>query len=94
MVTVEEPDKKLKVYYQPPNNTGMDYPCIVFKLDDQDTKFANNRPYLHFDKYQVTIIDSDPLSAIPAKVADLPTCTFDRRFISDNLHHTVYNLYF
>lgn len=82
------------VYFQPPNGLQMKYPCIVYQRDSADTTYADNRPY-HIDKrYTITVIDRDPDSAIPDKVASLPLCTFDRFFPADNLNHDVYTLYF
>lgn len=82
------------VYFQPPPSLAMNYPCIVYKRDDVNTEFADNKPYKHKKRYQVTVIDRDPDSVIPDKVAALPMCVFDRFFTADNLNHDVYNLYF
>jgi hypothetical protein len=82
------------VYFQPPANVQMQYPCIVFHRDSADTKFAGNRPYRYTKRYQVTVIDRDPDSEIPDKVAALPACTFNRYFAAENLNHDVFNLYF
>ena len=83
-----------KVYFQPPNNTKMSYPCIVYKMTSADTQFADNLPYAYTKRYQITVIDRNPDSQIPDKVAMLPMCVFDRPFVSDGLHHWVFNLYF
>ena len=83
-----------EVYFQPPPNTAMQYPSIVYKMDLAETEFADNLPYRRTKRYQVTIIDQDPDSAIPDKVADLPMCLFERHFTAGNLHHHIYNLYF
>jgi hypothetical protein len=72
----------------------MKYPCIVYNRDEAVTKFADNSPYRYTKRYQVTIIDRDPDSDIPGKVAALPQCLFNRFFVADNLNHDVYNLYF
>ena len=48
------------VYFQPPSSISMKYPCIVYKLDDLDNKFADNVVYLTKRRYQVTLIDSNP----------------------------------
>lgn len=72
----------------------MQYPCIIYKRDDVDTTFADNKPYRHTKRYLVTVIDRDPDSRIPEKVADLPLCTFDRFYVADNLNHDVFNLFF
>lgn len=82
------------VYFQPPPSIDMQYPCIVYKRDFADTDFADNKPYKHVKRYQVTVIDANPDSDIPQKVAALPTCIFERFFTADNLNHDVYKLFF
>jgi hypothetical protein len=82
------------VYFQPPANVQMEYPCILYKRDTADTKFAGNLPYRFTQRYMVTIIDQNPDSEIPGKVAALPTCIFDRWYAANNLNHDVYVLYF
>ena len=82
------------VYFQPPSSVSMAYPCIVYSLSTARTTYADNRPYGYDKRYQVTIIDKNPDSPIPDKVAMLPQCGFDRHFTADNLNHDVYNLYF
>lgn len=82
------------VYFQPPPTLQMNYPCIVYKRDDQRIRSANNKPYSHRTRYQVTVIDQNPDSLIPAKVAALPLCVFDRFYTADNLNHDVYNIFF
>lgn len=82
------------VYFQPPANFVMSYPCIVYNRDDQSTDFADNLPYKNKKKYSVTVIDQNPDSDIPDKVAALPTCTYNRFFAVDNLNHDVFNLFF
>ena len=82
------------VYFQPPPTIQMNYPAIVYKRDDIRTEFANDKPYKNKTRYQVTVIDRNPDSLIPAKVGQLPMCVFDRFYTADNLNHDVYTLYF
>ena len=82
------------VYFQPPANVQMLYPCIVYHRDTAVTKFADNKPYRYTKRYMVTIIDRDPDSEIPNKVAALPRSVFNRFFTADNLNHDVFNVYF
>lgn len=82
------------VYFQPPPSIRIKYPCIVYERDDLSTIRANNKPYAQMTAYQVTIIDADPDSLIPAKVAELPFCEFQNAYSSDNLNHDVYKLFF
>lgn len=83
-----------RVYFQPPETVKMVYPCIVYTLDNVDTKYANNVPYGHRKAYAVTVIDRNPDSEIPDKIGDLPTSSFSRKFVNDNLNHFVYRLWF
>lgn len=82
------------VYFQPPANVRMVYPCIVYKRDDMDTEFADNKPYLVTRRYLVTVIDADPDSAIVGAVSSLPQSLYNRGFAADNLNHDVFTLYF
>ena len=82
------------VYFQPPTNIQLKYPCIIYKRDFADTKFADDKPYNHTLRYAVTVIDLDPDSEIPGKVAALPMSLFNRFYTADNLNHDVYNVFF
>ena len=82
------------VYFQPPTNVQLKYPCIVYKRDFADTKFADNEPYAHKRRYMVTVIDQDPDSEIPGKIAALPMSLFNRFYTVDNLNHDVFSVYF
>jgi hypothetical protein len=82
------------VYFQPPSSLSMKYPCIVYELSHIKSDFADNNPYTLGVRYSVTIIDRDPDSTIPATIALLPLCSFDRFFTADNLNHYVFNIYF
>lgn len=82
------------VYFQPPNNLQMVYPCIVYHRDYQDNDYADNGPYRRMKRYLVTYISRDPDDLVPDAIADLPLCRFSRFYTADNLNHDAYNLYF
>lgn len=83
-----------EVYFQPPASIHMSYPCIVFQLDQMNTKFANNNPYGTIRRYQITAIDRDPDSPIPEALSKLQRCQFNRFYITDNLNHFVFTIYY
>ena len=83
-----------KVYFQPPPSFQMIYPCIVYQRSNAITSFADNNPYLYQKQYAITVIDKDPDSLIPDKIAKFPKCIFDRNFVTDNLNHDVFILFF
>lgn len=83
-----------KAYFQPPASVQLVYPCIIYQRDYATTDFADNKPYRYRKRYQVTVIDRDPDSVIPDKVAELPLCVFNRHFKADNLNHDVFQIFF
>jgi hypothetical protein len=82
------------VYFQPPTNVQLDYPCIIYKRDFAVTEFADDNPYSHTKRYMVIVIDPNPDSEIPDKVAAMPMSLFNRFYTADDLNHDVYNFYF
>jgi hypothetical protein len=92
--TLEDILGSSNVYFQPPANIEMKYPCIVYLRDGRQSRFADNHNYSKLKRYQVTIIDRDPDSLVPDRVAELPLCVFTRFFTAENLNHDVYDLYF
>lgn len=82
------------VYFQPPASVELDYPCIVYSRDRIDMGHADNLPYKHKKRYEVTVMDRDPDSDIPDKISKLPSCSFNRHFKADDLNHDVFTLYF
>lgn len=82
------------VYFQPPSGFLLAYPCITYFRNDIDTKYADNAPYSLTKEYSITVIDADPDSDIPDKIAALPRSRFDRSFKAGDLNHDVFTLYF
>lgn len=81
------------VYFQPPSNVKMKYPCIVYQLDHWWTKYATNATYARKKRYQVTWIGSNPDDDTPDKIGLLPMSSFSRFYKADNLNHHVYQVY-
>lgn len=83
-----------KVYHQEPGSLQMSYPCILYKRSDLQIEHADNAPYNSWKRYSITVIDRDPDSSIPAKIAALPTASFVQHYVADNLNHDVYSIFF
>lgn len=94
IVNKTESDGDTHVYYKPPSNLLMKYPAIRYRLSGINNVYASNIVYGQSRFYELTVIDRDPDSEIVTKVSQLPMCTFDRSYVSDNLNHTVFTLYF
>lgn len=81
------------VYFQPPSGTQLSYPCITYERDLIKTKFANNSPYNHADRYLVKIIERSLVDSAAEKIKTWPKCSFVRAYRADGLYHTIFNLY-
>lgn len=83
------------VYFQPPANIKMKYPCIVYNKTDKARKFGNDRLYIWTQQYKLTVIESDPDSTVADNIEEhFQYCTTDQNFTVDNLNHTTLLLYY
>lgn len=83
------------VYFQPPNNSKIEYPCIIYSKEKPSQVRADNKVYLMNQKYEILTIDWDPDSAIAEDVLNaFDSCTINRNFVKDNLHQTSLTLYY
>jgi hypothetical protein len=83
------------VYYQPPPNAQMTYPCLVYEEDSNAHKgAADNGAYMWMPRYQVTFIHHLPDSDVKAKLVQLPWSSFSRHFTTSGLNHDVYAIYY
>lgn len=83
-----------KVYFQPPESVKLSYPCIVYNKDPAWTDSADNVTYRRFPRYQVTVIDRNPDSLIPDRVAELTFARETSCFATSGLNHNVFSIYF
>ena len=81
------------VYFQPPENFVLKYPCIVYSLNDIPTRYANNSKYLDWREYQLTVIDRDPDSTLREKVVNLNQTKYIRHYVKDGLNHFIFSLF-
>lgn len=83
------------VYFQPPENLKMKFPCIVYNLANARLDYADNRVYMRNRRYEVTFISDDPVSSVPDTLIDtFQHIGYDRRFVSDNMYHDVFTVYY
>ena len=83
-----------KVYFDPPTNTTMEYPCIKYELIKRRTQYANGNRYIRHDAYTITLIDKNHKHAIEIceQIEKIKYAMFDRTYVSDGLHHYVYTI--
>jgi hypothetical protein len=82
------------VYFDPPSSIAMRYDAIRFTRKKIDKLHANNGVYKLLTPYELTVISRSPESYIINLLLQLPYCSHDRHYVSDNLHHDVFTLYY
>ena len=83
------------VYFQSPESVKMSYDAIRYQLAGKDIIRANDRSYLSTNCYDGVVITRDPDTAIPDKLlSHFEMCRFGRPYISDNLNHYPFTLYY
>ena len=82
------------VYFQPPETTRLQYPCIIYERSDIDKKYADNRTYMSMVRYSLTLITRSPESDLVKAILELPYCSYDRYYAADTLNHDVFTLYY
>ena len=82
------------VYFEPPEDIQLKYPCIVYHRNTGDTKFANNRPYNFRVRYNMVLMDTDPDSEYFEQLASLPECNYTQHYTTDGVCHDAFNIYY
>lgn len=84
-----------RVYFNPPSNLTMKYPCIRYVLSGMADRRANDKLYNYTNKYDGVVIDRDPDSQIHIKILErLPMCSFGKPYKADGLNHFPFTLYY
>lgn len=91
-ITLEAITGVKKVYFQPTNNTRLEYPCIKFNLSDRTAVYADDRKYIKGESYTITFITRDATTAheVLDQLEEIALCNFDRPYAADGLYHYVY----
>lgn len=80
------------VYFQPPSNISLEYPCIVYSRKTMNSRSANNKKYKRFVGYSVTHISKNPTSETVQKLHELDNSFFERAFVANGLNHDVFTI--
>ena len=82
------------VYFQPPENLKMNYPAIVYSLNDIDVKYSDNNPYIIKNGYQVIVINKDPDNDTIYKIVQELNGKLKTKYTTNNLNHDVFNIFY
>ncbi len=83
------------IYFEPPSSITLKYPCLIYKRESGDPRYADNKLYRFMVRYQLMHIKKNPDDTL---VEELPmrlkNCRYDRTYDADTLNHDVYTLYY
>jgi hypothetical protein len=83
------------VYFQPPESVKMKYDAIRYALGGKTIVRANNKAYRSTNQYEGVVITKDPDTTIPDQlIARFEMCSVGRPYVSDNLHHYPFTIYY
>lgn len=82
----------VEVYIQAPST--MKFPCIKIERDQSYISYAGNVKYLFRKRYQLTVIDRLPDSAIPDLVEARDFTELSRFYVNAGLNHWAFTTYF
>ena len=93
---LEEILGKDRVYFQAPPNTGMKYPCIVYRFVSFNVQHADNKPYMVSGHWEIHHMYKDIKYDLKEKfIFDgpfCPFCQFDRRIVNDGVYNDYYTI--
>ncbi len=85
-----------KVYFQPPANVLMDFPCFVIHRSDAYQPHADDRNYVYRPGYKVTYVNRDEPDpdTVENVIKAFPNCRYTGHSVVDNLHHDYFTIYY
>lgn len=79
----------VNLYFQPPESVKINYPCIVYSIDNIFTAHADNRPYKVKTRYSLMLITTNPEDPALQTLISIPSARFERSYVNDNLYHFI-----
>lgn len=91
---LEEALGSSRVYFQEPPNTGMKYPCIVYKFVSPKVDKADNMPYIITGRWEIHHMYKSPNNTLlPNILFMFPFITYDRGDKHDGVYNDHYTIY-
>lgn len=83
------------VYFQPPSNIKLSYPCIVYSKSRDNASYASNDIYYEKDVYSITLMEKDPDSTKAKEILRYFRHIAIQTYLTkDSLHQTTLILYY
>lgn len=83
------------VYYQPPSNVHLEYPCFIYSKSTPELQHANNKLYFYMDSFNVIYIDVNPDNTMVEDFCrEFQYVNPGASYVTDNLNHYVFDIYY
>lgn len=83
------------VYFQPPEDVKLKYDCIIYNKEPPKRRHADDMKYFYRDRYSLKFLTKNPDNPLIDKIAHaFQYCAIEQNYVSDNIHHYVYTLYY
>lgn len=83
------------VYYQPPSNIALTYPCIVYRMNGDEEFRADNLVYVVYRSYVLTVIDRNPDGVLPDEIRKaFGSASIGPSLVVDGINNTTITLYY
>lgn len=83
------------VYFQPPENVKLIFPCLIYKMVRLSPEYADNIPYAMSKRYNLLYITKDPDDTMPETLAwHFPSIIHNTSYVNDTLYHHSFDLYY
>jgi hypothetical protein len=83
----------LKLIFRSPSNKVLEYPCIVYDVDDLDVNHANNEAFVVGTTFQLQVMSVYPgYSGIHDILRLFPKASFIRSYMYDDIVHDIFRV--
>lgn len=82
----------LNLYYRPPTNLLLEYPCIVYDVKNFNASRANNAVYVNGTTFRATVMSVLPGYEDTRNMLQLAHSEHINSFISDGIVHEVFDI--
>lgn len=79
-----------RVFFKPDSNVKLNYPCIIYTREGDQSRHADNTRYFNTTSYQITVIDRDSDSELVNDILNkLSLSRRSNEFVSNGLYHYI-----
>ena len=91
----EYKEREIPLACSPDSNITLKYPCVIFSIDRENSRYADNKRYMSQLRYTVTLVTRNAVDPLITKLMDnFNYLSLDRTYRTSGLYHYIFVLYF